>query len=64
MRADSNYPKMMEIRQAAHLLIGIWGLEASEYARLRRAHEMDDAARRTWSMIVEEVDRYIDERMD
>ena len=52
---------MTEIRQAAHLLIGIWGRGAGAYARHCRASEIDHAARWTWSRIVEEVDRFIDE---
>lgn len=50
---------MFEIRQAAHLLVGIWGEDAADYARRRRAEESDRAAWRTWTRIVDEVERFL-----
>jgi hypothetical protein len=51
--------EMPEIRQAAHLLIGIWGEGAATYARRRRAGEVDPVTRDIWERIVDEVERYL-----
>jgi len=51
--------EMLEIRQAAHLLIGIWGEGAATYARRRHAGEADPVNRDIWERIVDEVERYL-----